>query len=335
MKRILLLQTGGTIAMQIRRDADGRLNNLPSDSLEKYIPELSAIADIECLDLFFKDSSDMNPNDWVTLARAIESNYDAYDGFVVLHGTDTMAYTASALSFCFKNLTKPVIFTGSQLPLSVIRSDAGRNLINAVQMATLPFCEVAICFSDKILRGNRSTKVSIGDFTAFTSPNHPALAEIGIDIHVKHALRPSGNAMECYPAFSEELMVLQLFPGIKPARYIPLLAEQTRAVIISGYGSGNFPSSGDYSLIPFLEACMERNIFMVMASQAVFDAVDLEKYSSGRIARELGVISSGDMTIEAAVTKMMYLLARYSSPYQIRDAYVRVLRGEMTPVHTS
>lgn len=330
MKRILLLQTGGTIAMQIRRDPSGRLDNVPSDSLKQHIPELSEIAHIDCLDLFFKDSSDLSPADWVVLARAIEANYQQYDGFVVLHGTDTMAYTASALSFCFKNLSKPVIFTGSQVPLSVIRSDAGRNLINAVQMATLPFCEVALCFSDKILRGNRSTKMSIGDFTAFTSPNHPPLAEIGIDIHVKHALRPSGNAMECYPVFSEELMVMRLFPGIKPSRYISLLEESTRAVVISGYGSGNFPVSGEYSLLPFLQACLERNIFMVMASQAVFDAVDLEKYSSGRMARELGVLSAADMTMEAAITKMMFLLGRYSSPYQIRDAYVRSLRGELT-----
>ncbi|MCC5932814.1 MAG: asparaginase [Candidatus Cyclonatronum sp.] len=330
MKRILLLQTGGTIAMQIRRNEDGAMDNLPSDSLKKHIPELSEIAQIQCLDLFFKDSSDLSPSDWVVLARAIESNYQQFDGFVVLHGTDTMAYTASALSFCFKHLAKPVIFTGSQVPLSVIRSDAGRNLINAVQMATLPFCEVAICFNDKILRGNRSTKMSIGDFTAFTSPNHPPLAEIGIDIHVKHALRPGGSAMECYPVFSEELMVLRLFPGIKPSRYISLLNDNTRAVIISGYGSGNFPVSGEHSLLPFLEACLERNIFMVMASQAVFDAVDLEKYSSGRMARERGVISAGDMTMEAAITKMMFLLGRYSSPYQIRDAYMRSLRGELT-----
>ncbi len=316
--------------MQIRRDAAGNLENSQTDNLTRYVPELNDIARIECRELFFKDSSDVGPPDWVLLAETIRDEYMNFDGFVILHGTDTMAYTASATSFCFKNLTKPVIFTGSQVPMSVIRSDAKRNLINAVQLATLPFSEVAICFSDKIFRGNRTTKMSIGDFTAFHSPNYPPLADIGINISIKHALTPRGQQMECRPVFSESVLVLRLFPGMRPAQFLPLLENGTRSVIIAGFGSGNFPIKGDYSLIPFLETCVKRGIFVVMASQALYDSVDLEKYESGRIARDLGVISAGDMTMESAITKMMYLLGRFDNAHHIRDRYIRPLRGEMT-----
>jgi L-asparaginase len=341
MKRILLLRTGGTIAMEIRRQ-DGAETvtrkgehgehevEMPTDHLSKYVPQLCEIAHVEMKEVFFKDSSDIHPEDWGLLARTIYEVYDEYDGFVILHGTDTMAYTASALSFAFQHLSKPIILTGSQVPVSVLRSDAPRNLVNAVQLATLPFNEVAICFNDKIFRGNRSTKVSIGDFTAFYSPNHPAIAEIGLNIEIKYVISPSPHPVSCRPEFSTDVLLLTIYPGMKPKHYLPLLENGFRCVIFSAFGSGNFPVTGEYSLLPLLEACAERDILMVMTSQALYDAVDLDKYESGRRARDLGVISAGDMTREAALTKMMHLLARYKNPLQIRDQYVRPLVGELT-----
>lgn len=331
MKRILLLQTGGTIAMEIRQDREGQVSNQACEKhLLSQIPQLSELAHLSVKDLFFKDSSDIQPEDWRILAEEISGKYDNFDGFVVLHGTDTMAYTASALSFSFRNLSKPVIFTGSQVPLSVLRSDASRNLINAIQMATLPFNEVGICFSDKIFRGNRCTKMSISDFNAYASPNFPPLAEIGLNIDLKYTLTPNTSRFSCVKNFSTEVMTLRVFPGMRTKPLIPVLDDGIRAVIISAYGSGNIPVSGDASMIPFIEACIERSIFVVIVSQAPHDAVDLNKYESARIARDMGCLSAGDMTLEATVTKMMHLLGNYDNSNQIRELFTRPLAGEMT-----
>lgn len=331
MKRILLIQTGGTIAMGIRSENEGEVSNQAcTTNLISLIPQLSELAELTVKDLFFKDSSDIDPDDWYSLAVEIEKEYLNYDGFVVLHGTDTMAYTASAMSFAFKYLAKPIIFTGSQVPLTVLRSDAGRNLINAVQMATLPFNEVGLCFNDKIYRGNRCTKMSISDFAAYTSPNFPALAEIGLNIQMKYVITPQVGNFSCKPFFSREIMVLRMYPGINPIIYLPLLENGVKAVIISAFGSGNFPVTGSSSMISFLEKCVERRIFVVIASQAMHDAVDLNKYESGRIARDLGCLSAYDMTMEAAITKMMFLLGNYQNQHQIRELFGKPLAGELS-----
>jgi len=333
MKRILLIQTGGTIAMGIRSENDGEVSNQAcTDNLISRIPQLTELAEITVKDLFFKDSSDIDPDDWYSLVQEIEKQYNDFDGFVVLHGTDTMAYTASALSFAFQNLAKPIIFTGSQVPMSVLRSDAGRNLINAVQMATLPFNEVGICFNDKIYRGNRCAKMSISDFTAYTSPNFPPLAEIGLNIDIKYVINPQIGKLKTLKHFSREIIVLRIYPGINPIIYLPLLDNGVKAVILSAFGSGNFPVTGSSNMIPFLNKCIDNNIFVVLASQAMHDAVNLNKYESGRIARDLGCLSAYDMTMEASITKMMHLLGNYSNQHQIRDLFGKSIAGELTPV---
>ncbi len=331
MKRILLLQTGGTISMEIRSDREGEVSNKAcTKNLLNQIPQLNQLADITVKELFFKDSSDIDVDDWKIIASTIENEYNTYDGFVILHGTDTMAYTVSALSFTLRNLGKPVIFTGSQVPLSVLRSDAARNMINAIQMATLSFNEVGICFNDKIYRANRCTKLSISDFNAYSSPNFPPLAEIGLNIDVKYTFKPVTGSFYCMKDFSRDVIVLRLYPGAKPERFIKLIDNGVKAVIISAYGSGNLPLSGSQNMLPLLKTCIEKEIFVVIASQASHDAVDLNKYESGRVARDLGCLSARDMTMEATITKMMHLLANYENQHQIRDFFNRSIAGEVT-----
>jgi L-asparaginase len=331
MKRILIIQTGGTIAMQIKDSAGyTEASPHPSDFLESRIPELSGIAHIEIIDLFFKDSSDMNPADWKMLAETIYENYASFDGFVILHGTDTMAYTASALSFCLNNLGKPVILTGSQIPMAVIRSDASRNLINAIEMATLPLNEVAICFNDHIFRGNRSTKSSVGDFDAFSSPNYPPLADIGLNISLNYQITPGTEKFSISPRFDDRVFLIRLFPGLNPDHLLKLIGADLRAIIIEAFGCGNFPVNGRNSLLPFFGKCLEQDILLVINSQAAHDATDLSKYESGRNAQSMGIISAGDMTTEASVTKMMYLLAMHDNHLAVRDLYNRPLAGEIS-----
>ncbi|MEX2364043.1 MAG: asparaginase [Balneolaceae bacterium] len=330
MKNILLIQTGGTVAMS----AKGSGVELNPDAWAKVlyaeIPELSDIAQIKTLPLFFEDSSDLSAPHWIELAGCIEQHYEDYDGFVILHGTDTMAYSASALSFALKNLAKPVIFTGSQLPMSSIRSDARRNLVNAIELATMSFPEVGICFNDALYRGNRSTKMSIGDFDAFGSPNFAPLADIGIQIERRVNMIPHNEKLQNKAAFSNKLFVLTVYPNLDPAFLDHLDLTSLRALIIRAYGSGNFPVKGAYSLLPFLKKCQDHEVTVAIVSQADFDAVDLTQYPAGRAALEHGAISGGDMTMEAALTKLKFLLAHYNSKTDIERLFQQSLAGELT-----
>jgi len=329
MKNILLLQTGGTIAMEIDESAYDD-NNGWSDVLSREIPELSTLANIEVKELFLEDSSNINHHQWSRLSGEIILNYNQYDGFVILHGTDTMAYTASALSFCLQGLDKPVVLTGSQLPIAQLRSDARRNLINAIEMATLPIPEVCICFNDHLFRGNRSTKMSIGDFDAFASPNFPVLAEIGIHIERKHQPLPNTRQQFKTDCFCDDIVVLKIHPNLKDSFLRCIDLSKTRLVILETFGSGNFPLKGDYNLLPFLEACKEKDVLMLIASQAPYDSVDLKKYESGRAAKKLGAISARDMTIETCITKAMFLLNQHSEAGTITSLLNKNIAGEIT-----
>lgn len=334
MKRILLLQTGGTIAMDITSEGTPALDiSTGTEMIYHEIPELSQIAEIEAVSPFFEDSSDVSRRQWKILIECIRENYGQYDGFVILHGTDTMAYTASALSFGFQNLAKPVILTGSQVPMKNIRSDARRNLVNAVEIATMPLPEVAICFNDFVYRGNRTTKISIGDFDAFASPNFPPLAEIGLNIELNKT-HSSGakneNDLQCFSAFREEVFLLKIYPGLSPSFLDRLNLSGIEALVIEAFGSGNFPVSGSQSLLPFLKKCIQQDKVLVFTSQAPYDAVDLSKYESGRKAAELGAIGAGDMTTEATLTKIMYLLESCSSKKELKQRIQTNLAGELT-----
>jgi len=331
MKKILLIQTGGTIAMDMSEDQPPTLNPQKwTELMYEAIPELSEIADIKMERLFFEDSSDINKEHWGKLAEFIRDNYTSYDGFVILHGTDTMAYTASALSFALQGLEKPIILTGSQVPMSNIRSDARRNLVNAIEMATLPLPEVAICFNDFVYRGNRATKMSIGDFDAFASPNYPPLAEIGLNIEMRDHIQKPSDKLTLFSNFSDRVFLLKIYPNLDPGFLERINFGNTRVLIIEAFGSGNFPIHGGQSLLPFFKKCIQNDMLLVITSQAAYDAVDLHNYESGRKALDLGALSAKDMTTEATLTKIMYLLGKYDSNMQITKQFNRNLVGEVT-----
>ncbi len=329
MKKILLIQTGGTIAMNAKGAGVELDPEQWSKVLYEEIPELNEIAEIITFPLFFEDSSDLNASHWVKLAGCIEKKYDTFDGFVILHGTDTMAYSASALSFGLKNLGKPVIFTGSQLPMSTIRSDARRNLVNAIELATMDFKEVGICFNDALYRGNRATKLSIGDFDAFGSPNFSPLADIGIQIEALVKEQFGTGDLKNMAKYSDEVFVLTAHPNLNPELLMDLKLDKIRAVILRAFGSGNFCVKGEKSLLPFLDKCRDQDVSVAIVSQADYDSVDLTQYSAGRAALKHGAISGNDLTLEAAVTKLMFLLAHYDSKTDIEQLFQQSLAGEL------
>lgn len=336
MKKILLIQTGGTIAMNLSKDQIRHLEPAESDdAIYNKIPELSELANLDTVRPFFEDSSDISLPHWQKLSQCICKYYEDYDGFVILHGTDTMAYTASALSFALHNQRKPIIFTGSQVPMASLRSDARRNLVNAVEMATLQLPEVAVCFNDFIYRGNRSTKMSIGDFNAFASPNYPPLAKIGLNIRLNRDLIARKKdylpELPSFPVkFNRNVLLLKIYPGMQTKLLNQLDLNGIRAIVIEAFGSGNFPLSKEMGVLSFFEQWVEAGITLVITSQAPYDAVDLTKYESGRAAAELGAVSAGDMTTEATLTKIMYLLGQNTTNGDLISAIQTNIAGELT-----
>lgn len=334
MKKILFILTGGTISMQFESSGTAVLESEKSaEQILEALPTLRLLADIDVIQLFSEDSSNLSLNHWKALIQCIDSNYIHYDGFVILHGTDTMAYTASALSFGLSGLQKPVILTGSQVPLVNIRSDARRNLINAVELATMSIHEVGICFNDRLYRGNRSTKMSIGDFDAFSSPNFEALAKIGTSIILTQKYIQAEIPFSVNPHFDNSIFHIKAFPSLKINELSEFVSQsETRAIIIEAFGSGNLPVKGDYSFVPFVENCIKNEKIVVIASQAPYDTVDLSKYSNGKLMKEIGAIDTGDMTLESSITKMMHLLANESDLNQIKKRFSQNISGEITPI---
>lgn len=280
------------------------------------------------------DSSNMHPKVWVEIADIIREAYDRYDGFVVLHGTDTMAYTASALSFMLENLGKPVVLTGSQLPVGMLRSDGRENIICALEIASgqnevVP--EVTIFFESHLYRGNRSTKLSAENFDAFRSFNYPPLVTAGIDIRYKmRQVQPLPTApLAVHTKYCDHVAVLKLFPGITPEVVRAVLhCEGLRGVIIETYGSGNAPTEAWF--IEALQEAVERGIIIVDVTQCKAGSVKLKQYAVSCDMARIGVVSGGDMTIEAAVTKFMWLLGNCKDNQEVIDLMEKDLRGELT-----
>ncbi|MCR5325204.1 MAG: type I asparaginase [Bacteroidales bacterium] len=336
---VLLIYTGGTIGM---KEDPGNQTLRPFDfsSLMEEVPELRKFAlriDSYTFDPLI-DSSDIEPSMWQKLAEIIRGNYNSYDGFVVLHGTDTMAYSASALSFMLENLSKPVIFTGSQLPIGRPRTDGKENLISAVEIAsarepdgspTVP--EVCIYFNSLLLRGNRCTKVDATGFEAFRSPNLPPLAEAGIDIRYNRDIirRTPPGPFRIHTRLDTSVSILKVHPGI--TRQVVediLLGSRTRAVIIESYGCGNAPSS-DWFLDIVREAGARGKI-LYNVTQCIRGLVNMDLYATGRTLKDAGVLGGKDITTESALGKLFFLMGNSDDNESVKAYLEYDLRGEMS-----
>ncbi|WP_154171566.1 asparaginase [Vibrio metoecus] len=333
-KHIYIAYTGGTIGMKksdhgyvpVAGFMEKQLASMP----EFHRPEMPLFTIHEYDPLM--DSSDMTPADWQLIADDIAANYDKYDGFVILHGTDTMAYTASALSFMFENLGKPVIVTGSQIPLADLRSDGQANLLNALHIAAnYPINEVTLFFNNRLMRGNRSRKSHADGFSAFSSPNLPPLLEAGINIelntNVKVDEKPS-DEFKVNPITPQPIGVITMYPGISHEVIRNTLLQPVNAMILLTFGVGNAPQNPE--LLAQLKAASERGVIVVNLTQCLAGKVNMGGYATGCALADSGVISGYDMTPEAALAKLHYLLSQDLSYEEVKEKMQQVLRGEMT-----
>ena len=334
-KKVYIAYTGGTIGMKKSPQGyipvEGYITNVLNSMEELNRPEMPEFTIKEYCPLL--DSSNMTPSDWQLIADDIKHHYQDFDAFVVLHGTDTMAYTASALSFMLENLGKPVIVTGSQIPLSQIRSDGLHNLLNALYLAThYPIAEVGLFFNNRLYRGNRATKADADGFNAFESPNYPALVEAGIHIEVnQRALLPQEQQLgelQVINIKDQPIGVVSLYPGISHLVIANILAQPVNALIIQSYGVGNAPENPE--LLKEIAAANDREILVVNRTQCHSGSVDMEGYATGNALKQAGVLSAYDMTLEACLTKIHHLLSQNLPFAEVRKRFSENLKGEMT-----
>jgi len=335
---LLIIYTGGTIGM-VKDPVSGALHPYHFDDIYKLMPVLQNF-DYKLQSVSFNpliDSSNVTPSFWVKLATVIEENYDKYDGFVVLHGTDTMSYSASMLSFMLENLNKPVIFTGSQLPMGVVRTDGRDNFINAIEIAATqkegkPLVpEVAIYFENKLMRGNRTSKFNAENFNAFLSGNYPPLAEVGVHIRYNSEmiLKPGNSKLKVHKKLDNSVIILKLFPGIAEIVVKNALnIEGLKGVILETYGAGNAPT--DSWFIAALTQAIQKEIIIYNVTQCKGGSVDMGKYETSITLSQIGVIGGSDITTESAIAKMMYLLGEGYNLAEMKRLLQLPLRGELT-----
>lgn len=332
-KSIYIAYTGGTIGMKPSAQGYIPVANFLTETLQSmpefHHEDMPTYYIHEYKELI--DSSDMHPTHWQQIAQDIAINYDKYDGFVILHGTDTMAYTASALSFMLENLTKPVIITGSQIPLSELRSDGRTNLLNALYLAAnYPIAEVSIFFQNRLLRGNRTRKINADGFEAFYSPNYLPLLKAGIHITLeagKVETKPFEPLQVC-PLYPQPIGLISLYPGISSEIIKNCIQQPVKALILLSYGVGNAPQNPEF-IAPLQEA-IKQGIIILNCTQCLSGKVNMSGYATGNRLQEIGVISGGDMTPEAALTKLHYLFSKNYPLETIKQKLVENLRGELT-----